>query len=757
MYSPLIVQKKLVALQSKIDSRPKHLRFNLTRFSVEDSYKYNEHLLTLTEGKYVPGKSKSWKWKKPLTQQDANFIENERLLCQNDFMYWATHYAYIKSKLSDETETIILYPPKIATWIILDVWAEAEEKHHAIMILYLKARQLGVSTLNELAIAHRVQFSTPSSPINALVASSDPDKTKKMAAMMQLAWECQPPWMVPDFNIAVSKEVWAFFPETKSSVTCQHGTAMSGIARGDTPDVFHISELPDFNRPEEDIDAALLNAVHEDERTFGVLESTAKGKSGKGKWWYDKWQYAKKWYPQNKTRLRPVFLPWFIGSDLYPTKTWEHQFCPKPLSSWTPKEETLLHAEKCRQYVDESKFLKKYLGEGYTLPLRQQYWWEFTRAEYDESNKLYKFLEEVPSSDSEAFQRSGRGVISVEQAEFLRNHAKPLAKWHGKPAVFGIIGTGILPEQEPPIRTIDVSRPFITVKVDWDLGTEKVYRLVPLHHDPDAWDNRLLVWEFPNFNVPLKPEFALGIDGSEGLEGRGDNSVIEAVKKGTLAYPSEQCAEFSSSTLSMAELLPFALAIGTFYSNVADSNNLFQCKQAVETAFGGHGLQHHLRLAGWYNFHQWHGAYDNYKRRTVHKIGWETNTWTRPLLITNVIMAIKSGFFRIHSPFLIDELSNLQRDDDSNRIEGKGDDHDDRFFAAGIPFFSLHDWELWLMSQGDSKIANMFKFHGSELPQEADIPSLADSIAKAEKKREIIGKVDHHVMDNILPTLPTLD
>jgi hypothetical protein len=748
MYSPTIIKAKLNALQDKINLRPKAQQFNITYFSIADSLAFTKQLQDRTT---CETKNRWHSTISNLTQTDLNFIENQRLICQNDFLYWSTRYAYIKSKLTDETEHIILFQPNIPQQIVKDIWAETEEKFHAIMMLQLKARQGGISTLNELAIAHRVQFYTR---INALVASSDPDKTKKMAGMMELCWELQPFWLVPEYKILSSKEVWAVFSETKSSVTCQHGTAMSGIARGETPDVAHLSELPDFRNAVEDVDAALLNAVHENPSTFIVLESTAKGKTGQGEWWYEKWKFAKKWFPLNKTRLRPVFLPWYTFTDVWPTKTWCNQFLPSNLSEWKPKEITLAHAKKCSEYVSQTGLLRKYLGINYKVPLHQLYWWEFTRQEFEESGQLHKFLEEMPATDEEAFQRSGRGIISIEQAEFLRNNARPLAQYYGKPAVFAIVGDGISPEDEPLVDELDTTRPYITIKAEWDNeDNPKTYRLLPLKHDPDLWNNRLFIWEFPKFNEVLN-EYSTGVDGAEGLEGLGDNSVIEVCRKMTFATPAEQIAEFTSCTLSTIELLPFCLAIGTLYSSMSESS-INQCRQAIETKFGGHGLQHQLRLAGWANFHTWHGAYQSLKRKTTNTIGWDTNAWTRPLLITQGIRAIKDGAFRINSPFLIEELTNLQKDSDSQRIEAKGKEHDDRAIAGLISFFTLHDWELYLMQQGDQRIRSMFTSYGGALPQsEAMVISLNDAIAKEESKQsKRVGYTEEHLITKTLPTL----
>jgi len=745
MYADSIIKSKLSAIQDLVISkRPKAQQFNLHFFSTEESQFYSSKLQERT---FYNDKNKIWEIK-DLTQVDLNFIENEKIVCQNNFLYWATHYVFIRSEAEEsQTDIISLFKPWISQLIIHDMWSEAEERGFAIMMLYLKARQLGVSLFNELAIAHRVQFY---SHINALIASSDPDKTKKMAGMMKLAWEKQPVWLLApqEYRISESKEVWATFING-SSVTCQHGTAMSGVARGETPNVFHGSELPDWRNPSEDVDASLLNAFHETPRSFFVLESTAKGKTGKGKYWYDKYKYAEKWYPRNKTRLRPTFLPWIVGVDIYPTATWARQHV-QDMATWKPKEVTEDHAKRCREYVAETPLLRKYLGRNYEVPKAQLYWWETTRQEFEERGELYKFLEEMPATPEEAFQISGLTLFSVAQVEWLHNHTRPLADWHGGPAVFGIIGDGIPVEDEPLLREIDSTRPYITIKVDWDFDSEpKVYRFMPLKHDPDLWNSRLFIYEMPN-SIDL---YATAIDGSEGLEGEGDNSVIQVIKKMSSINPAEQVAEFCTNSLSIAELLPFSLAIGTLYSQVSQ-NSINQCRQVIETAFGGFGLQHQLRLAGWREFHFWSGAYMDIKRKTPGKMGWETNRWTRPLLMTQCIKAIKDGAYRINSHRCIDELASMQRGKDNDKIEAKGDDCDDRAVSSLFGFFSLHDWELYLMGQNDPRAIKMFSQFGTEMPQEeVQASSLNEAIVRVEKRRETIGLSLGHIYNAKLPTL----
>src|SRR6266436_7257573 len=129
--------------------------------------------------------------RRPLSSTEEQWIYNEQALCKFDFRYFIENYWYVKH-FSDNR--IVLFMPNVAQNICIDIWAMLEEMGRAISIQQLKARQLGVSTLTEAAIAHRTQFYTH---VNAVTASSDPGKSAKMAEMMERGWQNEPWWLLP--------------------------------------------------------------------------------------------------------------------------------------------------------------------------------------------------------------------------------------------------------------------------------------------------------------------------------------------------------------------------------------------------------------------------------------------------------------------------------------------------------------------------------------------------------------------------------
>jgi len=179
-----------------------------------------------------------------LLPNEKDFIRNEIALCRIDFVYWLCRYVFIRHWSGGH---LVLFTPNIAQRIVLSIWGELEEKGFAIACLCLKARQLGISTVSEMAVAHRVQF-RPN--INSIVGSSDPDKSKLMSQMMETCWDNQPWWMIPDMTARRAGQLIEYGKQN-SAVSIQHGTQFSGIARGTTTNCVHLSELADFSNPEE--------------------------------------------------------------------------------------------------------------------------------------------------------------------------------------------------------------------------------------------------------------------------------------------------------------------------------------------------------------------------------------------------------------------------------------------------------------------------------------------------------------------------
>jgi len=358
------------------------------------------------------------KLKRPLTQDEADFIQNERRLCALDFEYWSTHYAWIVNWRKQP----VRFTPNVAQSIIFDLWAEDEAAGNAIWMQQLKARRLGVSTLSELNVCHRYQFQPFA---NCVVASADPQKTIEMAGMIKFCLDNQPWWLLPTVT-KIKHGIPIEFGDQHSTLAIEAGNQFTGVARGSAPNIVHLSELCEWMDAEDLIDGALLPAILDDPNVFGIMESTAKGPG----WWKRKWEQVKRDWERGTARIRPVFLPWYVGTDIYPTPA-DLRKRPIP-ENWVPEDRTVAHAERARQYVLTNPLLFKHLAKGnkeWRMPKAQMWWREMGYRTAKEEKTLNIFLAEFClTGDSRV--STEHGIVRIDQVQDAKfSETGSIVKW----------------------------------------------------------------------------------------------------------------------------------------------------------------------------------------------------------------------------------------------------------------------------------------------------------------------------------------
>lgn len=616
--------------------------------------------------------------KRNLAPDEQRFITNERTLCALDARYYLSHYAWIVNWKKQAQ----VFAPNIAQMMIMDIWADLERLGVAMHFLHLKARRLGVSTLYELESARRVQFHHFT---NAVIASADPTKSVLMADMIEFCWKQMPWWLMPKAS-KIQGGMPVEFAEINTGITIQAGNQFNGVARGATPNVYHVSEIAEWVDAEALIDGALLRAIIDTPDVFGAIEGTGEGR---GNYLHRTWELCKQEWPMGRSRQMPVFLPWFVGTDIYPSPA-ERRARPIP-QDWIPNDRTIKHAERARQYVTTNPLLLKHLAKGNTswvMP-REQMWYH--EVEYESAKKkktLNIFLEEMASDDFEAFQSSNLPAVDQEILISYRERTRnPLA-------VYTIIGDTIPQSLTVPhrewLRGPDAPPP-ITIRVSNLLPrTPLVFQFVPVRfegypgYDPTL---KLLVWDYPEENEV----YGLGVDTSDGIG--QDNSIIEVLRKASPNRCDAQVAEFASAYIKAFQLWPMVLAIGCFYSVFNQKTNTRpQCRLAIECRGNGEACQHELQKRGWRNFHPWK-RYDNKvptKDENVQKFGIYTNVWFRPQMMDMLLTCVDEEAIDLPSPYIVQELEALERDERQQKAKAAYGEHDDRVMGIGFPLFSLH-------------------------------------------------------------------
>ena len=390
--------------------------------------------------------------------------------------------------------------------------------------------------------------------------------------------------------------------------------------------------------------------------------------------------------PGSRARVIPVFLPWFVGTDLYPS---EADLRARPIPrDWVPSDRSVHHAERARAYVLSNPLLFKHLAHGHSdwQMSREQMW--FREIEYEtakEKKQLNIFLAELCADDFEAFQSSNIPVVDQEVLMAYQERTRPPR------SVYTIIGPEIPPSLIVARRHWDPTQPSITIKTRDILPRfDATFQLVPLRFEGyPSFDEalKLLVWEYPEDGY----SYGVGVDTSDGVG--QDNSIIQVMRESTPTRPPGQVAEFAYDYIKAMQLWPLVMAVATWYSvfNVKVGRRT-QSKTCIECRGNGEACQFELQKRGWSAFHVWK-RYDNKKPTpdmNAHKIGIYTNQWFRAQMMDMLLTCVDEEAIDLPSPYLVQELVTLERDPDQQKQKAAYGANDDRVMAIGFPLFSLH-------------------------------------------------------------------
>lgn len=625
-----------------------------------------------------------------LTDHERQWMLNEQILCMSDAVYFLTRYAFIKN----EENIIERFQFRVPQKLLFSIISTLEEGNRTLEIMILKARQLGCSTLVELLISHRIFFAHG---VNAILGSADQTKTSLMANMMFLCYDRMPFWLKPKYTRRVeSDRGMLVFGHTNSGVSFQHGTQTSGIARGTTPTVYHLSEVASYSDALNQIESSLFRCVHPSPNVFGILESSGEGDKG---WWPDTWRSSRDHWARGGARLCPLFLPWFCGIELYPDHQWITYDHPIPLG-WRPNTDTRKHVAKAELYVRSMPLLLKHLGRNgeWRMPLEQQWFWEFGHEEAKRKGTESKWYQEMCSDDEEALQRSVESAFGHEViAEIDTRRVKEYQ-------AFGLAGQSIEAAHEIQPEYVDYSRERIPVRYSNIRGQTYRWELVPLKphssiRETVAEDAAGILFIFH----PPAPgvSYSIGVDTSGGTG--NDSTAISVWTYGTADQPDVQVAEFASPYVNHVEAFAFVMCLAAYYGRYME-RGVTRWKEPYvsieQIASVGDTCQGQMQKMGYSNMHKFVrldtslSKMRSRKRGPGARVGWYSTGWSRPILTKNFVHAAKNSWAHINSPWLIEEMKTWEvtvTKSGKQKLEHEEGSHDDRIFSAAMAIFCPHD------------------------------------------------------------------
>jgi hypothetical protein len=682
----------------KLDQFEQHYGWRPVEHSISDVDAMIRHLNDETN-LIIKSRSGNIDLRRPLKAKEKQWIMNERAMCSVSCEYYLTRYYMIASESETGSSNIMHFTFRSGQrvfWKILqklDTPTAKMPEGASKEIFCLKARKQGISTLVEGILSW---MSTCIPGTKAAIASADGQKSQIMAGMFFFAIDELPWWLesTRTRDKRASDRGIVEWSHIGNQVILQSGSMRGGIGQGTTPNAVHISEASQFTNAVQQLDEGLLKAVTSNPNTFMVIETTGDGDD----WTAKMWNHCKENYWKGKARLLPLFLPWFMSPELYPSKSWTAKY-PMP-KGWEPIAETRAMATKCRAYVASTEVLRDELGKGWELPKDAQWWWEFNYVEHKQRGIEKSFLRQHPCDDFEALIGEHDKAIGEDAiANMQRTVTNDVV------GVFQVAGDGIETKHEPNRELIVHGDEALRLFSEWKnhKGESYEWGFIPTEGAiaEQAWNplKKVIVYEEP------RPGYLYGIGVDTGTGVGLDRSIICVTRKGMDEdEPDKQVCEFADDTIGQTDLWAWVAAVTALYSRHYDPDALPSARHPklcieLRRKVGDmtfNQLYHSLHFRN----HNWFVQLDKTtfkpKPGNAGRPGFFTNSWSRPLLLGFFTSSIENGWYEVKSRFLQDEIKNAEikvMASGRSRMDHSTGRHDDRVFGAAMSHWTLHDVE----------------------------------------------------------------
>ena len=580
-------------------------------------------------------------------------------------------------------------------WIFWLMLCELDRMGVSKMIQVLKARQLGISTVAEGIATWTSQF-VPGAA--AQIGSSDGQKTQILMGMMTLAIDQLPVWLPPTQTRSkiASDRAMLEFSRIGTLIMVQPGSMRGGMGQGTTPTFVHLSEVSQFTSPTSQLDEGLFKALHEGPELIVILESTGDATHTSAWWWKEQWISNRDHYWTGGARFLPVFLPWHTTPELYPGDAWLKKF-PMP-ADFTPNEDTVAHVLRAEAYVHSTPMLAKIMGENWTMPKAQQWFWQFNHEDHKRRRVEKSWARQMPCDDYEALLGENDKVYSQEAVDVITKSVLPLDRTR----VYMLVGDDIPERREPKEDRVWYGEDSPTrLRANWITknGAKLEYMFVPLLPEPEkTFDplDKFLIWEepLPDYDYSLSCDTGTGVG--------GDRTSLIMSRVGVDGEPDYEVAEFTSDSIPAADIYSYMVAFSALYAKYMTRHPHPKIIIEMKRKFGD--LPYHdCRKLGLRRWYQWGHGFDR-KTFTQHdmgkhaRIGWFTNEWSRPLLLSAFQSGIENGWYVVRSKWLAEEIQNLEQKtmaSGKTRVDHESGKHDDRAFSAAMGYWNMHQADVF--------------------------------------------------------------
>lgn len=199
---------------------------------------------------------------------------------------------------------------------------------------------------------------------------------------------------------------------------------------------------------------------------------------------------------------------------------------------------------------------------------------------------------------------------------------------------------------------------------------------IPITIDPILKKNAqyLTIWKYPVKNE----RYYIGVDTGEGLGGSNDYSVVSVIDKDGF-----QCAEFRSNKVKPYEFTEVVYKLALYYNRGL---------LVIEKASAGHTVIDRIKHDYLYDNMYKYKAYDQKSGKVRRQIGWNTDSKSKPLMISDMQELFETGQCLINSKNLLQEMKLFQLVD--NKMQAVSG-HDDTIIAFALAIQGLRSLQYY--------------------------------------------------------------
>ena len=575
------------------------------------------------------------------TEQNKQTVIEQfcRIRARYDFCFFAAFYVFIKAKGGGDDINFVLNRPQRR---LIERFERKRIAGKPIRLILLKARQWGGSTATQIYMAWLQLMHSVG--LNSLIVGHIKDASTEVKEMFKR--------MIEQFPVSMLHKLGESYDANEAKLVGVGNTGnihripqrncnikigsaeKPDSARGGDYNLVHCTEVGLWKATEgktpEDIIQSACSGIALKPLTMIVYESTAKGT---GNFFHREYVAAK----DGVSQFEPLFVAWY-EIDLYRMEFDNYQQ-KKKFAEWLYSNRNNENTNSDRE--ENGKYLWWLWQRGATLEAIN--WYILERSKYNDHGKM---ASEYPSDDVEAFAHSGERVFDKYQVEELRKTCK-------NPKFIGDVYGDDLKGKEALAN--------LRFKED---------------HQGLLW-----IWALPEIDdeEQVTERYVVSVD-IGGRSDKADWSVISVIDRLFLMEGGKPSVVAQLRGHMDHDLLAWKAAqIAMFYDKaklVIESNTL-ETKDKERQVDGDQSG---------YILDQIKGVYDNLYERTSNaeeikegapsKLGYHTNTATKPLLVSTLQTLIRENGYVERDQRALDEYLCYEKklNGSYGAITGKHDD-----------------------------------------------------------------------------------